>query len=127
MYLFLEYYFVLGYVLLINSMLWASFLPCSLFSDASSNIFLLRGGMSCWFVFKINVEILAPSGGFLKEIILVCSRCKLLPPSVHRAVYKLSCACVLLKKQGGEKLLFLFQRGDIGKPKTSKDYLAFCE
>lgn len=84
--------------------------------------------MSCWFVFKINDKIFALSGGFpMKEIILVCSRCKLLPPSVHRAVYKLSCACVLLKGQGGERLLFLFQRGDIGKSRTPKEYLAFCE
>lgn len=78
--------------------------------------------MSCWFVFKINDEIFALSGGFhMKEIILVCSRCKLLPPSVLRAVYKLSFACVLLKGQGGERLLFLFLRGDIDKSRTSKD------
>lgn len=57
----------------------------------------------------------------MKEIILVCSRCKLLPPSVLRAVYKLSFACVLLKGQGGEGPLFLFLRGDIDKSRTSKD------
>lgn len=119
---------MLGYVLLISSMLQTCFLPCSLFSDASSSIFLLRGGTSCWFVFKINDRLFAPSGGFhMKEIIPVCSRCKLLPPSVCRAVYKLSYACVFLKRWGGEMLLFLFQRGDVGKSRTCKDYSAFCE
>lgn len=32
----LKHYFVIGYVLLINSVLRASLLPCSLFSDAST-------------------------------------------------------------------------------------------
>lgn len=31
----------------------------------------------------------------------VCSRCKLLPPSVHKAVYKLSYVCIMFKG-GGE-------------------------
>lgn len=62
--------------------------------------------MSCWFVFKNNDKIFALLGGFhMKEIVLACSRCKLLPPSVHRAVCT-SCH-MLVKGAGGRKAFVL--------------------
>ena len=60
----LKYYFAIYYVLLIFCVLLASFSTLSFILLCFHCIFLLRGGESCWFVFKINNEIFALSGDF---------------------------------------------------------------
>lgn len=98
-----KYYLVICYILLIFCALLASSLLCPFWFFHC--VFLLRGRMSCWFVFKTYGQIFALSGDlYMKWMTCVCSRCKLLPPSVHKAVYKLSYVCLTFKR--GEKRAF---------------------
>lgn len=96
----LKHYFVTCCILLIFCVLLDSFLLCLLFSDAST-------AFSCWEVgchagLCSRLKVKSSSFRWLLHEIddLVCSRCKLLPPSVHKAVYKLPSTCIMFKGRG---------------------------